>query len=96
MEAQELIVLEIYCELNQIEVSFVESLEEFELIAIVKQNNQKYLINEQLATIDKIIRLHNQLNINREGIQVAFNLLQKMEQMDEEIRLLKAKLSLYE
>jgi len=96
MEAQELIVLEIYCEHNQIEVSFVESLEEFELIAIVKQNNQKYLINEQLATIDKIIRLHNQLNINREGIQVAFNLLQKMEQMDEEIRLLKAKLSLYE
>jgi chaperone modulatory protein CbpM len=96
METQELIIVEVFCQEYQIEINFIHDLEEFGLIETVVQQEQRYLDKNQLASIEKIIRLHNDLNINKEGIDIILNLQEKEKQLLEEIKALQNRLGLYE
>jgi chaperone modulatory protein CbpM len=96
METQELIIIEVFCQEYQIEINFIHDLEEFGLIETVVQKEQRYLDKNQLVTIEKIIRLHNDLNVNKEGIDIIFNLQEKEKQLLKEIKALQNRLGLYE
>lgn len=96
MEIQELIIIETFCETHQVEMNWVQDLEEFGLIEITIQDNTKYISENQLHKIEKILRLQNDLNINNEGIEVILSLLEKIESLDKEVRYLKNRLDLYE
>ena len=43
-----------------------------------------------------MIRLYNELNVNIEGLDIIFNLLEKEKRLREELNALKNKLKLYE
>lgn len=96
METQELIIVDIFCREYQIEISFIQDLEAYGLVEIIVQEEQMYLDRNQLATLEKIIRLHNDLNINKEGIDIILNLQEKENQLLSEINYLKNRLGLYE
>ncbi|MFC4740111.1 chaperone modulator CbpM [Flavobacterium ponti] len=96
METQELIIVDVFCQEYQIEINFIQDLEAFGLIQIIVQEEQKYLDRNQLATLEKIIRLHNELNVNKEGIDIILNLQEKENQLLNEINYLKNRLRLYE
>lgn len=96
METQELIIVDLFCREYQIEISFIQDLEAYGLVEIIVQEEQMYLDRNQLATLEKIIRLHNDLNINKEGIDIILNLQEKENQLLSEINYLKNRLGLYE
>lgn len=96
METQELIIVDLFCQEYQIEINLLDDLEEVGLIEIVVLQEKKYLNRNQLATLEKIIRLHNDLNINKEGIDIILNLQEKENQLLSEINYLKSRLGLYE
>ena len=96
METQELIIVDLFCQQYQIEINLLDDLEEVGLIEIVVLQEKKYLNRNQLATLEKIIRLHNDLNINKEGIDIILNLQERENQLLSEINYLKNKLGLYE
>jgi DNA-binding transcriptional MerR regulator len=96
METQELIIIETFCKEYQIERSLIIELEEFGLIQTIQLKENRYLHKAQLATVEKIIRLHHELNINIEGIEVILNLLEKVAQLNTDIKHLKDRLDLYE
>lgn len=96
METQELIIVDVFCQQYQIEINLIQDLEEFGLIEVIVYQEQKYLNKNQLATLEKIIRLHNDLHINKEGIDIILNLQEKENQLLSEINCLKKRLELYE
>lgn len=96
METQELIIVDVFCRECQIEINLIHDLEEFGLIETIVHQEQKYLDKNQLAYIEKIIRLHNDLNINKEGIEIILTLQEKENQLLTEINYLKNRLGLYE
>jgi hypothetical protein len=96
METEELIIIEVFCQEYQIETNFIHDLEEFGLITTTIYEEKKYLNTNQLVFIEKIIRLHNDLKINKEGIDVILQLQEKEEQLLKEIYNLKNRLRLYE
>jgi hypothetical protein len=96
MEAQELIIIDVFCQEYQIEINLINDLEAFGLIETIVQNENKYLDKSQLVHVEKIIRLHNDLNINKEGIEIILDLLEKEKQLLSEIKYLKNRLDLYE
>ena len=96
MEAQELIIIDVFCQEYQIEINLINDLEAFGLIETIVQNENKYLDKSQLVHVEKIIRLHNDLNINKEGIEIILGLLEKEKQLLSEIKYLKNRLDLYE
>lgn len=96
METQELIIVEVFCQEYQIEINLINDLESFGLIETIVHNENKYLNKNQIVHVEKIIRLHNDLNINKEGIEIILDLLEKEKQLLSEIKYLKNRLGLYE
>jgi chaperone modulatory protein CbpM len=96
METQELIIVDVFCQEYQIEINLINDLESFGLIETIVHNENKYLDKNQLVHVEKIIRLHNDLNINKEGIEIILDLLEKEKQLLLEIKYLKNRLGLYE
>ena len=96
METQELIIIDVVCQEYQIEINLINDLESFGLIETIVHNENKYLDKNQLVHVEKIIRLHNDLNINKEGIEIILDLLEKEKQLLLEIKYLKNRLGLYE
>ena len=96
METQELIIVDVFCQEYQIEINLIRDLEAFGLIETIILKEQHYLHKDQLATLEKIIRLHNDLNINIEGIEIILDLLEKENLLLSEINNLKNRLGLYE
>jgi|SRR5659263_222244 len=85
-----------FCDCHHIEISFIDSLKETGLIEIATIEEMTYIRESQLNDLEKIVRLYYDLDINIEGIDTVINLLQRMQNMQHEIALLKNRLRLYE
>ncbi len=96
MEMQEFIPIDIFCRQHGIEISFIISLQEFGLIEVMKVEEAECIPLSQLVEAEKMVRLHGDLEINLEGIDVISHLLQKVKDMQTEIQILKNRLLLYE
>lgn len=80
------------CNHYQLEENFVERLIEYGLIETQLVENQACLHDDALPVLEKYIRLHYELDINPEGIQVIAQLLERIQRMETELHFLKAKL----
>lgn len=96
MDTQELIIVEVFCQEYQIETTLIHDLEEFGLIQTIVHKDNKYFNKNELLYIEKVIRLHNELNINKEGIEVILDLVEKVNTLQDEVKYLKNRLGLYE
>ena len=96
MEPEQFIVAEEFCASHKIEFSFIDTLQEFGLIDIIIIEDNKYLANEKIKEVEKMMRLHFELDINMEGIDAISNLLQQIDNLQQELLNVKNKLKLYE
>lgn len=96
METTDMIVLDEFCTSHQVEVSFVRALEEHGLIETIIVNETLYIQENDLSKLEQIVRLHQELNINSEGVDAIFNLLKRIEKMQIEITEIRNKLNFYE
>jgi hypothetical protein len=85
-----------FCASHDIEISFIDSLQEAGLIEITTIEETEYIQESQLTELEKIVRLYFELDINLEGIDTVFHLLQRIKDMQDEITFLKNRLRLYE
>jgi hypothetical protein len=74
-----------FCSHYDIPNSFINNLIEYKLIELIDKNNKKYIAENQLHHIEKLIRLHYDLAINFEGLDVINNLLQRIESLEQEL-----------
>ena len=93
---KELISIYKICDSYQIPNSFFEELQNFDLIPVYNENDETLIDATALPKVEKILRLHYDLNINLEGVEVIFNLLQQIDDLQNEIDNLKRRLRLYE
>jgi phage terminase small subunit len=91
-----LIPTEILCTQYEIEFSFVDALHQIGLIRIEIVEQNRFIHQDQIADFEKMIRLHHELDVNPEGIDVIFNLLEKERALQMEINALKNRLRIYE
>ncbi len=80
----------------KIEMSFITNLNELGLLEIEFVEESPYIHQDKIASLEKIIRLHHELELNLEGIDVVLNLLNKLIDLQNELLTLKNKLQLYE
>lgn len=84
------------CSQYDIEISFIDSLNQMGLIHIEIVAENKCIHQDHIGDLEKIIRLHYDLNVNLEGIDVVFNLLEKERELRNELVALRNRLNLYE
>jgi len=84
------------CTQYNIEISFVDALNNMGLIEIEVIEQNSFIHQDHIGDLEKIIRLYKELNVNLEGIDVVFNLLEKERELRNELISIKNRLRLYE
>lgn len=84
------------CEIYEVDPDFMISVCETDLVTLYSEGPDKYISTEELPLLEKLLRLHVDLGINREGLHTIYHLLERIEGMQEEIRLLRTRLGIYE
>jgi chaperone modulatory protein CbpM len=96
MLMKDLIPASDFCINHNIEISFIDTLYENGLINITTVDETVFLYPDQLGQIEKIYRLYYDLGINIEGIETITYLLDRIDEMQDEIINLQNRLRLYE
>jgi hypothetical protein len=96
METENLISIQQVCIYHDINDSFINSLNEFGLIEIIIVDQNKYIHTTQLRELEKMIRMHYELEINIEGIDTIRGLLETIKELQNQLTIAKNRLKLYE
>ena len=96
MQTTNFIAVDEFCNSWNIEISFIDSLQETGLIEVVNVRETACIDISQLQHLEKLIRFYYELGINLEGIETITHLLQRIDTMHDEINDLRNKLRLYE
>jgi len=95
MAAQKLIAVKEFCIHHNIGREFIINLHNNELIELVTVKRTLYIPETGLQLLEKIIRMHNELQINIEGIQTILQLLSSIDKKEKELTSLRNQLSFY-
>ncbi len=80
----------------EVETSFLVDLHEYGFIVIETVEEAPFLHPDQLMVLEKAIRLHHDLHLNLEGIDVALQLLRRIEVLQAELSVARSRLRYYE
>ncbi len=95
MEQEELMPVDEFCLHYNAEFPFVHSLHQHGLIEIITIENTTFINKNQLHELEKLTRLHYDMDINLEGIEAITHLLQRIHAMQLEITKFKNQLAIY-
>ncbi len=96
MSKQEYITLKKLCTSYKVEMAFFDQLSEYGLIEIVKLERTRVIHLDRVRDLERMIRLHHELNINLEGIDAVFNLLNRIDDLENELQATRNRLKIYE
>jgi chaperone modulatory protein CbpM len=85
-----------FCIYHNVEISFIHSLHQSGLLEIVVIKETIFIPAEQLQHLEKLSRLYYEMDINLEGIETIAYLLEKVNKLQEEIKVVKNQLRLYD
>ena len=91
----EMITIETFCAHHHTEPAFIDALEKGGLLTITVVNEERFIDYNQLQQLECFTRWHYDMEINVPGIDAINNLLQKVNQMQQEIEDLKHQLAVY-
>ena len=95
MQTQQLISADEFCLHYRVEHSFINALHQVGLIEVTTIEQSRFIDTERLHDLEKFVRLHYDMDINLEGIEAISYLLQKVEDLQEQINELKNKINAY-
>jgi len=96
MRTNSLISVNEFCTGHNLDISFISSLEETGLIELISVREDLFIDAGQLKQLEKIVRFYYEFDINLEGIEAIFHLLDQIKSLRDENIELKNKLRLYE
>jgi hypothetical protein len=96
MQPADMIPATEFCVHHKIELSFIHLLEQHGMIETVVIEECVFLPISELDRLEKMVRLHFELDINLEGIETINHLLQRITNMQEQIVSLSNRLKAWE
>ena len=84
------------CTHYKVETTFLEGLNDYGLIEITTVEQSPCIDQNHIKSLESMIRLHDDLHINLEGIDTVLNLLEKIESLQEELRVANNRLRILE
>lgn len=90
------IIVNEYCQQTNMDPSFFVLLEEGGLINTYIEEGIVYFPSSQLHDLERYSRMYYDLSINIEGIEAIHHMLNRMENLQKELDMLRSRLRLYE
>jgi hypothetical protein len=92
----EFIAIDELCRHYEVDRCLLIEMKEIGIIEVVSVSGSDCIRLEQVTKLEKTLRLQEDLNLNLEGIDVVFNLLQQIDDLNAELLELRNRLRLYE
>ncbi len=97
MENKKYISIHKLCEYYEIPESFFTELRETGLLQPpVIDENEQAIDEDYLSDLEKMMRLHFDLDINMPGVETVLHLLNRIEELENELNQLKKQLRIYQ
>jgi len=96
MPTAQMIAATEFCTHYQIELSFIQSLHHSGLLQVENRESDLFIPLDQVPSLEKMIRLRYEMDINLEGIETINHLLQQLTELQQQVNQLKNRLSVYE
>ena len=96
MATDSLISLHEFFTYHQLDVGFVVALEEQGIVETITIGQVRYLHPDQLPPLERLIRLHRELAVHVEDLDIVLHLLERLEQAQEQTKQLQNRLAFYE
>ncbi|WP_462249280.1 chaperone modulator CbpM [Ferruginibacter sp.] len=96
MQTEDMIATDEFCINHNIEIDFINSLNNSGLIEMTVVEEKSFVPASQLHHLEKMVRLYYEMDINVEGIETITYLLQRMNTMQQQIVQLSNRLALHE
>ncbi len=78
-----------------VEESFIESLQEVGLIQVVHQDDERFIEYDDLSDLEQFVRWRYEMDINVEGIEALYHMLERMRLLQSEIDRIRNELRFY-
>lgn len=85
-----------FCVHHQIGISFIQILEERGLVETITVEQSVYVQPEQLPRLEKFVRLHQDLSIHADDLDIVSQLLEHVESLQQQLTQLQNRLLFYE
>ncbi|MEO8772032.1 MAG: chaperone modulator CbpM [Ferruginibacter sp.] len=95
MPVQKLFAIKEFCLHHNVSNDFINELHHNEIIELITVKRTRFIAEKNLHTLEKIVRLHNDLQVNIEGIETILHLLASLEKKETEIYTLRNQLEFY-
>ena len=96
MSKENLILINQLCTHYQVEMSLFSELHDYGIIELLVIENSYFIHEDKISVVEKVVRLQKDLNINMEGVDTVFNLLDKITDLKIKLNTVKNRLRLYE
>lgn len=96
MEKEKYILVSHFCSQTNIEISFVENLNEYGLVSFQERENDVFIDAKDISEIEKMFRLHHDLGINLEGLDAIKQMLKRLNNLEKEMLKLQTRLKFYD
>lgn len=73
------------CQHYAVKQSFFVQLSEHGLVEVHEVNSVQCILEDNLSRVERILRIHQELNVNLEGVDVVLNLLDRVQEMEREL-----------
>jgi hypothetical protein len=84
------------CTYYEVEMAFVGDLNDLGVIEIAVIGEVEHLHEDRITDLEKAVRLHQELNLNTEAIDVVFHLLRRIDELRQELHAARSRLRRYE
>lgn len=96
METHQLIKFEDVCLHHNLDNGFITQIKEFEIIKFIIKDNILFIAITDMPVIERVIRLHYDLNINMEGIEVIQQMRNRIESLQKTVQQLQNQLAIHQ
>ncbi len=96
MQPEDLIPADTFCACHSVELSFIRNLHDSGLIGMTIREGTIFLPASDLAQLERLIRLHYEMDINIEGIEAVSHLLQRLDDMERQVVSLQNRIRFYQ
>lgn len=96
MSEEKYILVRKFCDHHHITLTFIQRLEEQGMIEVIRKREEAFLPDTVIERLEKMVRLHQDLDIHTDDLDVVSDLLERINSLQEELDRIHRRLTFYE